>query len=445
MTTTENTSGNTGLGASHLARFGALKSTLPGDGLDWLSARREEALRRFESLGVPAPRLEDWKFTNLRALEKADPTPVPDTAPALDSAPAFLPNVTETHRIVFVNGRFAPGLSGLDGLPNGVEALPLAATLDSNPALLERQLGAVADTEDQAFLALNDAYFADGLLLQVAAHSSVEAPIELIYVNVAEDAAISVHPRCLLVLEEGSSATVVERVTGIGETPVLANHVTEISIGANASLRRYKVQDAPSTLFHIATEHLRLDRDARLDSFTLTTGNRLTRNDTRIRLSGEGAECRFNGVYLQRGSQHCDNTSVVTHLVPNARCRQIYKGALDGAARGVFQGRIVVEPDAQKSDGRMMNKTLLLSEKAEIDTKPELEIFADDVQCAHGATAGELDQDSLFYLRTRGIPEAAAQRMLVQAFLNEVVGEIEDETLHAPFLGAISGWLGEST
>ncbi|MDX1712056.1 MAG: Fe-S cluster assembly protein SufD, partial [Rhodovibrionaceae bacterium] len=395
-----------GLEAAHLARFGELKGALPGDGLDWLEARRAAALERFEKLGVPTPKLEEWKFTNLRVLDKAGFTPAPAPEVALDTVPGLLPEDRKSHRAVFVNGRFSAALSKLDGLPDGVTLSSLADMLENDPGALQPHLGAVAEAEDQAFLALNDAYFADGLRLHVGRHVVVEEPIEIVFVTIACETPPAVHPRLLISLDEGAAATLVESVGSLGETPVFANHVTEISLGANASLRRYKAQNAPENLHHVATEHLSLERDSRLDSFTLTTGGRLTRNDVRIQLVGEGAECRFNGVYLQTGAQHCDNTSIITHAVPNTQCRQVYKGALDGKARAVFQGRIVVEPDAQKTDGRMMNKTLLLSDQAEVDSKPELEIFADDVQCAHGATAGELDADALFYLRARGIPEA---------------------------------------
>jgi Fe-S cluster assembly protein SufD len=428
----------------YLARFNAAKSGLPGAGLRWLEALREDAAARFRDLGFPTQRHEIWKYTPLKALQGIGFKPASEVArqTSIDHVPSLLPAEAARYRATLVGGVIRPEMSTLeDKLPAGARIEPLAACLERAPDELRDLLGCIASDTDQPLLALNTALFEDGVVIRLGRNVVLDKPLELTFVGPLAEEATQVHPRVLLVLEEGAQATILEHHLGFGDDPVLHNGVTEIALGPNARLTHVKVQATPTETFHFATTHLRQERDSAYDGFTLNRGGALSRLETRVRLVGEGADCRLNGAYLLRGRQHGDITTVVDHQVPHCTSREVIKGAIDERGRGVFQGLIKVAPDAQKTDGRMLNKTLLLSEKAEIDTKPELEIFADDVQCAHGATAGEIDQSALFYLRSRGLDEASARALLVESFLAETVEELGDESLRPLLLERIRDWL----
>ena len=421
--------------------FAARKAGLPGAGLPWLAELRAAGLERFQSLGWPTPRTEDWKYTSLRPLEKVAFEAPGNGAVGIDRLPSLLPAGAGEHRLVFVNGRFRADISALGGLPEGATLTSLAAQLEESPEALAETLGRVGVGERQPLLALNTAMMGDGLLLRVGRGVALEAPIEVIFIAAAADRALAFHPRNLIVLEPGSRAVVIEHHLGIGQTPTFANTATEIDLGEGAVLRHYKMQAEGPEAFHINTLHARVGRDAHYDAFGMSLGGRLSRNEICVGLDGQGADCHLNGAYLMRGRQHCDNTTVIEHLVPHTSCREVFKGVLDDAARAVFRGRIVVHRDAQKSDGHQLSKVLLLSDKAEIDAKPELEIYADDVLCSHGATVGDLDHDALFYLRARGLPEARARNLLIEAFLTETIETITVEDLRPAFLASIADWL----
>lgn len=424
-----------------LAEAGAL----PGHELAWLATLRAEAMARFGELGFPTPKSEAWKYTNLRALERTAFRPVTEAAggPSIDSVPGLL-GEQAGHRAVFVNGRLRADLSRLERLPDGARIAGFAQTLDEEPALLARHVGQIADGQgDQALYHLNTALMQDGLVLHVARGVKVEEPIEAVFLSIADGEARAWHPRHLVVLEADSEATLVEYHTGLGDGAVFANAVTELDVGPGARLHHYKLQAEGAGAFHLHTLHGRVGERAVYDGFGLTTGGRLTRNELRLRLEGRHADARLNGAYLQRGKQHCDNTTLIEHRVPDTRCREIFKGALTEKSRAVFQGKLHVHRDAQRTDGHQLSRALLLSEEAEIDAKPELEIYADDVKCSHGSTAGELDRDSMFYLRSRGIPYAVARRMLVESFLGEVVEEMASEALRAAFMQRVGDWLSQ--
>ena len=436
----------------YLARFNAAKAGLPGAGQSWLSELREQAAARFRDLGFPTQRHESWKYTPLKAMKGVSFAPAGGTgqSASLDRVPSLLaPLLPESQpplRATLVGGAFRPDLSSLDGLPAGAEVEALGALLERDPGVLESWLGRIAaeggDRGDQPLLALNTALFDDGLVIRLGRNVVLDRPLELTLLGPLGDEATQLHPRILIVLEEGAQATLLEHHFGYGDAPVFHNGVSEIALGANARLTHVKLQSAPASTFHFATTHVTQDRDSVYDSFTLNHGAALSRLETRVKLLGEGADCHLNGAYLLRDRQHGDITTAIDHRVPHCTSKEVVKGALDDRARGVFQGLIRVAPDAQKSDGRMLNKTLLLSDKAEIDTKPELEIFADDVQCAHGATAGEIDHHALFYLRSRGLPEARARSLMVEAFLTETVEELRAEALRPLLLERIRDWLG---
>ena len=414
--------------------------TLPGEGLSWLKARREAGAERFAALGLPTPKLESWKYTRLRPLDDTCYTPIGDDADATDVAD--LPSIGDVAaRIVFINGKLRVDLSDFSDLPDGVRFGPIGDILADDPAWAEAHLGSIADDADQAMLALNDAMMDSGFVLHVAKGVQLSKPVEVVYVGGLTDTAVAYFPRNLIVIEPNAQATLVKHHVGRGVGAYFANAATEIDVADGAIFKHYKVQAENIYATHVATVHARVGRDATYESFGLSVGGLLSRTDARITLAGEGAHCGYHGAYMMRGNEHCDNTSYIDMAVPHTTCKQVFKGVLDDEARAVFQGKIHVARDAQKADGRMLNKTLLLSNGAEIDMKPELEIYADDVQCAHGATSGELDTTALFYLRSRGIPEALARNMLVQSFLGDALEEITDAHVREVLLDRVVHWL----
>ena len=420
--------------------------SLPGSALPWLTNLRERGMTRFDEMGFPTPRVEKWKYTNLRALERQvfHPATTMTASLGLDRVPTLI-GEQAGHRAVFVNGRFRAEMSSLGRLPKGAKVMSFAQALETEPNLLGEEVDQIAEgQDDQPFYHLNCAFMQDGLVLHVAEGAKIEEPIEVVYLAAADDESLAYHPRHLIVAGKNSEATLVEHHVGIGEANTLANHVTEIRVEPGAKLHHYKLNAETDAAFHISTLHARVQENAFYDSFTLTTGGQLTRNEPHVKLEGSYADARLNGAYLQRGKQHCDNTTLIEHAVPDTHCREIFKGALEGKGRAVFAGKLHVYPDAQRTDGNQLSRCLLLSNQSEIDTKPELEIYADDVVCSHGCTAGELEKDPLFYLRSRGIPYPVARRMMVESFLAEVVQEITTEELRQAFLDRVTDWLSRS-
>jgi Fe-S cluster assembly protein SufD len=326
---------------------------------------------------------------------------------------------------VCVNGRFAPGLSRLEGLPKGVQIFGLEAALASNPALVEPYLGKLSLTQANAFTALNTAFLRDGIVVFIDRNVVVERPIEVTFVSIAGEAATVSHPRLLIVAGEGSQARVLERYLGAGQA--FTNAVGEVWLGAGAVVDHYKLQEEPEQSFHIASMFLRSARSGSFSSHSLTFGGGLVRNDVLATLDGEGIDCTLNGLYVARGTQLVDNHTTIDHAMPHCGSHEVYKGVLAGKSRAVFNGKIIVRPDAQKTDAKQTNKALLLSDDAVIDTKPELEIFANDVKCTHGAAVGQLDEAALFYLRSRGLGAAESRTMLVHAFANDILNRVKIE------------------
>lgn len=413
---------------------------LPGAGLAWLRERRNGGAKRFGELGLPTPKLESWKYTRLRPLDDTRYVPVGGTS--VPASVGDLPGIGGTAaKLVFVNGRLSDDLSDLGELPDGVRFGALDTFLAEDPDWVEAHMGAVAGDTHQAMLALNEAMMDSGFVLHVPKGVAVEKPLEVVYVSGLTDDPVAYFPRNLIVIEDAAQATLVKHHVGRGTGAYFANAVTEISVGAGAVFRHYKVQAESISATHVTTLHARIGRDATYESFQLSIGGLLSRSESTVTLAGEGAHAGLHGAYMMRGNEHCDNTSLIDMAVPHTTCNQVFKGVLDDESRAVFQGKILVARDAQKADGRMLNKTLLLSNGAEIDTKPELEIYADDVQCAHGATSGQIDDTALFYLRSRGIPEALARNLLVQSFLGDALQEISDEIVREAFRDRVVHWL----
>ena len=409
---------------SHLANFAKLNGKAPS----WLQQMREAAMARFRDLGFPSTHHEEWKYTNVAPLAKM--------AFHLPSPPERLDGIREqieraslavNTQMVFLNGRYLPELSSLGGLPGGARVGNLAALWEPEADLLQRYLGRAVGYEHESFPALNAAFLRDGALVYVPRGVVLADPIHLLFVSTAAGAPTISHPRILVVAEESSQAAVVESYVGFGDRAYCTNAVTEIFVGANAQLTHYKIQREAEGAFHIATTQAQQARDSHFRSHAVSIGGRLARSDINTLLDGEGGECTFDGLYLASGRQHVDHHTCIDHRKPRCSSREVYKGVLDGHSTGVFNGKVFVRPDAQKSDASQVNKNLLLSQDAVIDTKPQLEIFADDVKCSHGATIGRLDEGSVFYLRSRGIGESEARNLLIYAFANELIGRMRAE------------------
>jgi len=424
-------------------QFGTVRAQLPGADVPWLAAMREAGLGRFSELGWPNTKTEAWKYTSLQNVQTVPFGLGRSAEPAakIDVVPCLFESETAGHRLVLVNGHYNENLSLLDNVPDGVVVLSLAEALRTDPQLVEPYLGHVGLLDGQPLLALNTAFMNDGFVIKVSKGAVLDGPLEVIFIGGFEDDTVVHNTRNLIIMEEGSQATVVENHVGFPTMGCVDNEVCEICVGPGAILKHYKLQSKGINSTHLNTAHVDVERDATYEAFLLSIGALLSRNEKTVRLKGEGSHCAINGAFLLRGKQHCDNTTTIEHLVPHTSSREVFKGALDDESRGVFQGRIVVRKEAQQTDGHQMCKTLLLSNKAEIDTKPELEIYADDVKCSHGATAGQLDETALFYMRSRGIPEVAARELLIEAFLGEALDEISDENVRDLLRSKVGHWL----
>lgn len=402
----------------------AVQAGLPGQGLAWLQNRRSEALRNFARIGFPTPRNEQWKYTRVSGLEKHGfKLPVAGAA-RLSSADLdrFRFTGPDSLQLVFVDGRFQPALSHTPAVDHCV--CSLAAEIAAGNVQLERHLGRYADGQASAFTALNEAFIADGAFIHLQPGQVLAHPIHLLFVTTEAAAEGFTAPRNLVVAGAGSQACVIESYVSLTGADYFTNATTELVVGENAALEHIKLQDEGVGAYHIGTVQAALGRNSRLQSHALSFGARLSRHDINAQLDAEGAECTLNGLYMADGRQHVDFHTSVDHVRPHCRSQEYYKGILGGRSRGVFNGRVHVHPNAQKTDSEQANRNLLLSRHAEVDTKPELEIYADDVKCSHGATVGQLDEDMLFYLRSRGIDTATARGLLTYGFAQDVIERI---------------------
>ena len=396
-------------------------------------ALRAQAMARFAELGFPTLRHEDWRYTNVARIAKTEFRSALDCGVDLDERAIVAETFPETqfHRLVFVNGVFARDMSSLQGLPKGVQIASLAETLRENPSWVETHLARYASYEDYAFTALNTALMEDGAFVYVPKGVIVEQPIHLLYIMTPDTEPVVAHPRSLIIADEASQLTIIESYVGLGEGVYFTNAVTEISIGEGAVVDHYKVQRESTQAYHVGTTQLYQRRSSTVSSHTISIGAEIARNDINAVLDGDGCDCTLNGLYVPAGTQHVDNNLRVEHRKPHGNSREHFKGILDDSARGVFTGRIIVYKDAQKTDAKQTNRNLLLSDNASVDTKPQLEILADDVKCTHGATIGQLDVEALFYLRARGIGADAARSLLVFAFANESLEKIKPQPVRA--------------
>jgi Fe-S cluster assembly protein SufD len=393
-----------------------------------LTRIREEALHRFLSLGFPTTREEEWRFTSVAPIAERTfrvATSLSSDVSSIDARPFRLPVATAAE-LVFVNARHASALSR-SGMPPARSRVDTLASLQSiRVEEIEPHLARIARFERHPFLALNSAFLDDGAVVHVPAGTVVQEPIHLLFVTSGsiDEARVMTHPRVLVILGENSQATVVETYAGPEGAQYFTNTVTEIVLGGNAVLDHYKLQYEGADSYHVGATYVQASRSATYASHSVSLGGALVRNDVVAVLSGEGVECTLNGLYAADAHRLVDNHTTIDHARPHCGSREVYKGVLADHARGVFNGKIIVRPDAQKTDAKQTNRALLLSEDAQINTKPQLEIFANDVKCTHGAAVGQLDDEALFYLRSRGLSDATARRMLIHAFAADVLNRL---------------------
>lgn len=420
-----------------------------GQSKDWLGDVREAALARFEAMGFPTTRDEEWKYTNLAPLDGirfAAPMAMAAEDLSADVLAPFFFDGDAGSRAVFVNGVFRPELSDVSALPDGLQVMSLGSAMTTHRDLIEPHLTKHADYRESAICALNTALFEDGAFVQIDRGVVTDKPVHLVFVATGGDVPTAVFPRNLVIAEEDSKSRIVVTYAGLWAGMHLTDGVTEIVAKQNAVVDHYQVQRETPDTYHLSTRQVYLMRAGNVSSHTLAFGGKLVRNDINALLDGEGANCMFNGLSVLRESQHVDNHLRVDHAKPHCNSWEFFKGIYDEKSRGVFTGRIIVREDAQKTDAKQSNMNLLLSPAAMIDTKPQLEILADDVKCTHGATVGQLDEEAIFYLRSRGVSEDAARSLLIYAFAGESVGQVRIASLRDKLQELLSSRLahGES-
>lgn len=423
----------TGSGRAVSDLFASAEGRLPGSPA--VIAARREAFAAYERLGLPHRRLEEWKYTDLRALvgEVLPLAASPDAAALKRAAEAVKAHAFEgARKLVLVDGVFAADLSDVKALATEASLKTLRETLDKDAGLLN-----TASTD--AVIALNAALATDGVVLSIADGTQLSAPIQIVHVATAASA--SAVTRSQVVVGKGARATIIESFVAAGAAAYQVNDAVIVSIGDDADVAHIRLMDDAPDAVNITSQFVTVGANTKLNFFNMTTGAAVSRLQGFIMLAGEGSELAINGVNLLKKTEHGDTTLVVDHAVPNCVSREIFRAVIDDRAHSVFQGRIIVRPDAQKTDGKMMTRALLLSDEAEADNKPELEIFADDVSCGHGATAGALDDSLLFYLKARGLPEKQAQALLIQAFVGEAIEQIADDGLREHVIGIAERWL----
>jgi Fe-S cluster assembly protein SufD len=393
----------------------------------WLRDLRETAYARFCAVGFPTTHDEDWRFTNFAQLAR---TPF---RLSREESVAFAASELDAWRmegiaarLVFVNSRFAPELTTWGDLPDGVTVSSLYREIVNRPDTVAEHLGRYLNIERDPFCALNTAFAEDGAYVHIRRGVVVKQPIHLLFVSTASEAPAMTHPRNLIVVEEQGEASILEEYVSIGDAvPAFSNAVTELVAGKSATVDHILIEREHRETLSVSTLRIEQARDSNVASHSLLLGGGLVRNNVHPVLSGDGGECLINGLFIGSGRQHLDNYMLVEHASPHCVSRQFYNGILDDHAHGVFHGRIVVHKDAQKTDAKQTNRNLLLNDDAQIDTKPQLEIYADDVKCTHGATIGQIEEDALFYLRSRGIGEVEARQLLLEGFAGECLNRIK--------------------
>ncbi len=418
------------MSSHYCAEYKEMVDTLPGQSLGWLATLRAEAFENFSANGFPSLREEEWRYTNVSAIEKKLFSPHKAEEGAINQAQLESHFLDDTYTIVLINGVVSLEHSSLEGLSDNLTVLSMVDALAQQPEVVEKYLAQAVSHQEHGFVAFNTAWFSDGLFVHIPANQVIDKPIHLIHwVTQANFLATT---RNVLVVDEMAEAKVIETYVGVDDAYLTAA-VTEVILGENAELSLHKRQSEGEKAYHFGGTYVKQAKYSRFKHHNFAFGGLLARNDVHTDL-GVASECDLNGLYLGNKRQHIDNHTRINHAEPHAISREMYKGVLNQRARGVFQGRVIVAEDAQKTNSEMNNRNLLLSNDAEVDAKPQLEIYADDVKCAHGVTIGQLDDKSIFYLQSRCIDEESARNILTFAFANEMVDRVAIESLHDKLL-----------
>ena len=415
----------------YAAEYSNIAPKLCGQSLLWLEEQRLKALSQFSEQGFPASHEEEWRYTNVSAIEKKlfSPT-INKTINLVDIEWLKLYQLQEAWSVVLVDGHFSAELSSLEDLPVDVLVMGMADALQKLPETLENYINQSVNIDENSFIAFNTAWFTDGLFVSVNAKRILEKPIQVLHVATQQD--VLAATRTVIILDKMAEASIIETYVGY-DNAYLSSTVTEVFVGQNAHLTLYKMQCESEKAYHFGGIYVKQDRDAHFTHHNFAFGALLARSDIHTDLD-HASECELNGLYLGVKRQHIDSHTRINHIKPHGISRELYKGVLDDRARGVFQGRVIVAKDAQQTDSQMNNRNLLLSDDAEADSKPQLEIYADDVKCGHGVTVGQLDEKSIFYLQSRCIDEEVARNILTFAFANEMVDRIKIKVLHEMIL-----------
>ena len=429
-------------GGGYSKGFDEFRSEAPGKGIEWVESLRDEGIKKFLELGFPAPDNEDWRFTNVTPIARTDfsieknghkkfPHAVLDgyTFPGL-----------KTIRLVFVDGAYNEELSDVSALPKNADVMSLSSALTSKEELVKKYLSKYADFSKEAFTALNTAFMQDGGFVHIPSGTRLMEPVHLLYITDKCDSPTMTNHRNLIVIGDNCEANIIEHYVSLDDSVYFSNVVTELVVGENSTVGHYMIECESRKAFNVSTLRVEQSRSSNIRSHSVLLGGALVRNNVHPVLAGEGCDSLINGLFMPTGRQHMDNYMVVEHASPHCESRQFYNGVLDGRSRGVFHGRIIVHKDAQKTDAKQTNRNLLLSDNAQIDTKPQLEIYADDVKCTHGATIGQMDENAVFYLRSRGIGEETARDILLSTFTSGTLENMQLEEIRDYCEGLVAEW-----
>ena len=431
----------------YVNEFGTVMASLPNQSASWLDTIRKKAIRSIDSTGFPHHRHEEWKYTDISKITDQFFRPIKGPAQEIlwkELNEAGL-DLADTIPLIFLDGRYTTLFTGTIQLPKGVKVDSLQQALKSDSKAIRRHLTQFPESNSSIFTDLNTAFIDDGAYIHISKNTVAALPIQLVFISGRHSEPVMSQPRNLIVLEKGAQATVIQNFIGLEQkSDYLQNSVTEIALAESSTLTHMLVQEEHRQINHINTIQVRQDANSRFDAHSFTFGGALTRNNLNIELLSEGAECTLNGLYMIDGVQHADNHTRVDHLKPDCSSSELYKGVLDGHARGVFNGKVLVHQGAQRTKAFQKNPNLLLSKNAEIDTKPQLEIFADDVKCSHGATVGQLDDEAVFYLRSRGLDATAARDLLIYAFAEEMIQKVAFNPLKNRLTNTLTSKLSEA-
>ena len=400
---------------------------------------RKQALTNFQKLGLPTNKSEEYRFTPIaKNLSKNFSWKANATPSNIESVEAFLIKDVEASVVVLINGVYSASLSNINHNESEISILPLAEAFGAYPSVIAEHFGKYLPNESDSFVALNGAFWQEGVFIHVKENAAVEKPVLILHVNDAKTELVNAQTRLLTILEKNSTLSIIEKFDSVGSHPVFHNFCEELVVKENARLEYGKVQNDSGNRVQVANTVIHQSDTSKVDTFTLTLDGEIIRNNLAIVIDGENCESHFHGLYLLQGGTLADNHTVVDHKRPNSFSNELYKGIMDGQAKGIFNGKIFVRPQAQKTNAFQSNRNILLSDTATVNTKPQLEIWADDVKCSHGCTSGQLDEEALFYLRSRGIPADTAKAMLLYAFALDVLTPVKNEALKSYFDGLIS-------